>query len=428
VNLGAVDASSGAALTWDPQPNNSGSAVAVANGAVFAGGSFSSVGGVPRTNVAALDLATGQPTPWAPTLNDRVNDMVTDGSAIWIGGYFNQVNGHTRPYVARLDPVSGVVDSWNPNASNVVNCLALTPSRLYIGGYFPSVMAVDPGTGAVIPWYPVTSGGPVNKIVPDVPGERVNVASQGGFWRFNANNGSTIWSMANDGASYTVTQLGGVVYVGGNFLHANGSPRTCLAALDAATGTLLPWAPEPNSVVYGLEQDGAHVYVSGAFTSIGGQSRMGLALFDPGNATPNAFDAHLDGGDYRALPLGGDVMLSGGFGSVSGFAAPGFGLLRNPPLGVRGGPSPAGGLQLTAAPVPARIESRITFTLPIAARVWLDVLDVQGRLVASPIRGETQPAGEGSVTLKTAGWPPGVYLANLRAGGRSATQRIVVSD
>jgi hypothetical protein len=427
-NLGAVDASSGAALAWNPQPNYAAAAVAVAGGTVFAGGGFSSVSGEPRTHLAALDLASGHLTPWAPTLNDRVVDMVTDGNAIWIGGYFTQVNGHARPYVARLDPVSGVVDSWNPNASNVVTCLALTPSRLYIGGYFASVMAVDPGTGAVIPWYPVTGGGPVNKIVPDVPGERVNVASQGGFWRFNANNSSTIWTMANDGASYTVTQLGGVVYVGGNFLHANGSPRTYLAALDAATGTLLPWAPEPNNIVYGLEQDGAHVYVSGSFTAIGGQSRMGLALFDPGNATPNAFDAHLDSGDYRALPIGGDLVLSGGFGSVSGFAAPGFGLLRNPPLGVGGGPSIAAELRLSAAPVPATISSRLTWTLPAAARVWLDVLDVQGRLVASPVRGEAQPAGEGSVTLDTRGWRPGVYLANLRAAGRSSTRRIVVSE
>src|SRR5207247_6688866 len=108
--------------------------------------------------------------------------------------------GHTRPYVARLDPVSGVVDSWNPNASNVVTCLALTPSRLYIGGYFPSVMAADPGTGSVIPWYPLTSGGPVNKIVPDVPGERVNVASQGAVWPFGSNHGNTELALANAGA------------------------------------------------------------------------------------------------------------------------------------------------------------------------------------------------------------------------------------
>jgi len=427
--LAAVDATTGALLPWDAEVNRTGAAVAVANGTVLAGGSFSSAGGVQRTNLAALDLATGKPTSWAPVTNNQVDDMVTDGTAIWIGGYFNQVNARSRPYVARLDPTTGVVDSWNPNAPNVVTCLALAPSRLYIGGYFPSVMAVDPGTAAIFAFSPNTTGGPVNKIVPDPAADAVNVASQGGFWRFDANNSSQLWTATIDGAAYTVTQLGGVVYLGGSFFHANGTPRQSLAAFNAATGALLPWAPEPNNFVGGLEQDGQHVYAAGAFTAIGGQPRIGVAVLEPATGMPTSYDAQLDDDDYRVLPAGADLILSGNFASANAFATPGFAVLpAAPPLGVGGGPRPAGGLRLVAAPVPARTESRLSWTLPVPARVSLDVMDVQGRVAASLLRGEPEPAGEGSFTLRTAGWRPGVYLVTLRTSGKSVTRRIVVTD
>ncbi len=54
-----------------------------------------------------------------------------------------------------------------------------------------------------------------------------------------------------------------------------------------------------------------------------------------------------------------------------------------------GAPAPAtGALALSAAPNPSRGQTRLSYVLPAAARVALDVLDVQGRVVRTLERGE----------------------------------------
>ena len=85
-------------------------------------------------------------------------------------------------------------------------------------------------------------------------------------------------------------------------------------------------------------------------------------------------------------------------------------------------------LELSAAPVPASTHTVLRWSLPAAAHVWLDVLDVQGRRVAEPFAGPLLAAGEGSFTLRTHGWSPGVYLVRLQAGAAIATRRIVVNE
>ncbi|MFZ0161277.1 MAG: hypothetical protein WAL50_19780, partial [Kineosporiaceae bacterium] len=95
------------------------------------------------------------------------------------------------------------------------------------------------------------------------------------------------------GRVYAIAQAGDAVYLGGSFT-ALWSPaggqavvRNGLAALDAATGALLPWNPNANGEVRTLETsaDGSTVYVGGAFTSIGGTTRQRLAAV---NATTGA--------------------------------------------------------------------------------------------------------------------------------------------
>ena len=423
--LGAVDAASGAVLAWDPEINHSANALAVDAGTVLAAGDLTSLGGVARTNLAALNLGSGQPTPWAPSLNDIVEVMVSDGTSVWIGGYFTSVNGSTHHYAARLDAATGVVAPWDPGATNVVTCLALASPRLYIGGSFSNVLAVDPVTGAAFPWSPVTTNGPVNKIVPDVPGGAVNVASNGGLWRFSASDASQIWSATIDGATYSITQLGNALYLGGSFAHANGATRRSLAAFAATTGLLLPWAPDPVSRITSLTNDGSNVYATGEFTTIGGKARTGFAVLDPVTGAANDEDLHLDNGAFRSMPTGADLYLAGGFGSVEGFAMPGFAVVSGTgPLSVVGHAPVT--LQLSAAPMPAHASSRITWTLPTPQNVALDVFDLQGRLVASPLRGDGHPAGAGGVTLATRDWRPGVYQLRLRAGGLETVRRIVV--
>ncbi|HMV36235.1 MAG TPA: hypothetical protein PKD60_10105, partial [Turneriella sp.] len=51
----------GASTTWDPNANGSVSAILVSGTTVYAGGAFTSIGGMPISRFAAIDATTGQP-------------------------------------------------------------------------------------------------------------------------------------------------------------------------------------------------------------------------------------------------------------------------------------------------------------------------------------------------------------------------------
>src|SRR5678810_858356 len=67
---------------------------------------------------------------------------------------------------------------------------------------------------------------------------------------------------------------GSTLYVSGTTM---GGQARNLATLDAATGLVTTWNPNPNGAVSGVVVSGSTVYARGAFSNIGGQARAGLA-------------------------------------------------------------------------------------------------------------------------------------------------------
>jgi hypothetical protein len=73
-NVAAIDVATGAAIpTWTPQVTGGDSAsvhaLAVKDGRVFIGGTFTAVDGQPRQNLAAVDAAGGSVDPFAPQMS-----------------------------------------------------------------------------------------------------------------------------------------------------------------------------------------------------------------------------------------------------------------------------------------------------------------------------------------------------------------------
>lgn len=79
-----------------------------------------------------------------------------------------------------------------------------------------------------------------------------------------------------------VTELavaGGNAFVADRFRDPS-SPDPMLRAVDARTGAVRPWAPVLDGTVLGLAAAGGTVYVAGRFTTVDGQPRPGVAAFD----------------------------------------------------------------------------------------------------------------------------------------------------
>ena len=85
---------------------------------------------------------------------------------------------------------------------------------------------------------------------------------------------------------------------------------------------------------------------------------------------------------------------------------------------------------LAAAPNPFRASTDLRFALPVDSQVSLEVYDVTGRLVASPVRDERYPAGPHAVSWDgrdASGRPvaSGVYFLRIRAGSATANGKIL---
>lgn len=242
-------------------------ALAVYQGRLYIGGSFSSVTGVQRDNLAVVDAATGDLDPdfdpdfnspgFSPRAKQRRHDTdgpvdalaVADGR-LYVAGRFSTVAGRSRLRLAALDALSGGVDrEFDPVPSARVLALAVHHGRLYAAGRFSrigdlhrgKVAALDPLTGLADPAFAVQPDGAVNVLAP----------------------------------------AGDKLYIGGDFEHVDGKPRARLAAIEAASGALdLGFDPNADAPVAALAAGGSHVYAGGLFESVGGLTRHGLAAID----------------------------------------------------------------------------------------------------------------------------------------------------
>jgi Domain of unknown function (DUF5122) beta-propeller len=201
------------------------SALAVSGNTLYVGGEFTQVAGVRRSGVAAVDTGNGTVLSWAPKLNERsvcddhdcatgaeVNSLAATPGAVYVGGFFNGVGGIPRTNVAAIDPRTGVALAFDAGIREEED-------------YFGEVEAVAVAGGAVYVSCPYC-----NARGADEP-----------IRRLDADSGLTLRAIEVDGPATVLTVQDGILYVGGYFGQVAGSRRSGVAAVDAASGELLPW-------------------------------------------------------------------------------------------------------------------------------------------------------------------------------------------
>ncbi|MDQ3733948.1 MAG: PKD domain-containing protein [Actinomycetota bacterium] len=207
-----------------------------------------------RNNMLAYDITTGNLiTSFAPDLNGQALAVAAspDGTRVYVGGEFTLANGQTRNRIAAYDTATGaLISTFKPSVFGPVRALAATNTTVYVGGSFNAIgpgglprknfAAFNASNGAILPWAPAT-------------GEGTN------------QNGTAAKSSAVQGL-VVLPALNKVIAVG-RFGFLNGVVATGVGALDATTGSTLPFAVSTqftndgdHSAFLSISTDGTNVY------------------------------------------------------------------------------------------------------------------------------------------------------------------------
>jgi trimeric autotransporter adhesin len=399
--MAALDAATGQVLPWDPavaatmQTGEVVRCLEAAGGIVVLGGRFHDpIGGVLRTNAAAVDAVTGLATAFNPEPDGEVMALELAESKVYLGGGFTTVGGKPRPYMAEVSLAGGIPTELNPQPDGYVSAFALAGDLLYVGGHFETLgnaprrglAAIDVLSGYALPWAPALQGVTYDWV--DVFGlavgggmvyaagwfDEVNGVPRRNVAQMHAETGAvTAWTAdcAGEGHLALCAVLDGAkLGVGGEFTFMGAVPREGAAAIDLATGKPTPWSPavlnedgpEPMGLVNDFAFDDGRVYLLGNFTSVNGVEVHDVVAVDKvgGSLVPGFVAGATGSKGYVDLGLlSGDSLKIMGFlnpvpeliadlDASTGAVSPGFdlhpgGLIHSLSLEPPGGPLYLGG-------------------------------------------------------------------------------------
>ncbi|HYN97792.1 MAG TPA: hypothetical protein VES42_28465 [Pilimelia sp.] len=305
--LAAINAATGALLSWAPTADAQVKTIATAGGSVYVAGQFTTVNGAKRDSLARLDGTSGAlHATFKHSVSGKPYALAAGSGRLYLGGSITAVNGQTRSRLAAFNLTTGVLDTgWKPAADDQVETLAATSTRVYVGGKFHKINGTS-GSARIAAVSP-TSGSVLGSFKPKAAYITFGVAvtdtavyaahgGQGGRVAAYDLAGGLKWTLTMDGDPQAVAVLGGTVYIGGHFDNVCRSSRTgdqglCLDGnirrvklLAAETdGSVLPWTANGNGVtgVHTMAADAGlgQIAAGGAFTTINEVSRRRLALF-----------------------------------------------------------------------------------------------------------------------------------------------------
>jgi hypothetical protein len=308
-------------------------ALAIAGGALYAGGDFVTYGAHPAHGLAKVDRMTGvQDTSFVTAgeldgFDRGVTAIAYDGASVWVGGGFRVYAGASANGIVRLDDQTLAVDAtFSPPAANGfdghVSALAASTTSLYVGGRFNNYRSGSSGNARAIAKLDLATGVLDTTFSP--PGTN-------GF----------------DGTVLAFAVASDALYVGGTFSEYRGVADSAhyVAKLDLASGALDPTFSPPGPTangfaggriypgVYSLVASPTSLYVGGTFSNYRGVSGSAYAIakldrasgvidtiFSPPDV--NGFGGGIGGSVYAMALTGTTLYVGGAFSSYRGASAP----------------------------------------------------------------------------------------------------------
>ena len=426
-NAAAVDAVTGELRSWNPGPDRAVHAFAAARDRVYVGGEFGIIQTVPRGCLAAFDIKRGSLLEWRhDVLGFFVDALSVLGSKLYCGGYFFSIDGQDRAHVAAFDMNGGRLLDWNPLADGPVSSVAATDGGVFLAGQFQHVggatrsyvAAVDAATGYATTWAPLVDD-IVNVVLPRdstvfLGGwfTSVNGAQRARLAAINTSGDVIPWDPSGCGPVLSMAATKDTVFAAGSF-NSDGLCSYGVAAFDQLTGARA-WIAPADAHVNALTCDSQTVYVGGSFTRVSGEARGTLAalsrqgrVLDWGSAS--------DGVVWTLAVVDGTICAGGSFEHLG--LEPRANIAALAPFAC-GGAEASGGTcasrEVALTPEnPAGSNPAIRFMLRRPQVVSIEIYDLQGRVVAVPIRHELRPAGQQVVVIHAEDWPDGFYFCRL---------------
>jgi len=325
---------------FDPNANGPVKAMVVQqDGRIVIGGSFTSVGGVIRSNIARLNVDGSVDAAFNPGADNEINALAiqADGK-ILVGGSFNTLGGQPRRALGRLSSDGSLDVAFNPGADSAVLSLAVQAGgKILVGGAFTLLsgqtrlglgrvnsdgsldVGFDPGAVGIVrsllvqPDGAILLGGLFDQVGTHA---RTNIA------RLSA-DGSVHpeFTPGTDGpVACLALQVDRKILVGGSFTQLGGQPRSGAGRLNA-DGSVDPTfnpGPETNVAAISVQADGK-IVMGGLFTAMAGQSRTNLARLNPDGSLDSGFQVAADGLVLSlAVESNGKILAAGEFSTLGG--------------------------------------------------------------------------------------------------------------
>ncbi len=354
----------GSAMTMTTISPEAAAIAVAANGDVYVGGQFETIGGVNARNIARWDgsawhaLGVGVYDSSTPELSSKVNAIAINGDDVYVGGQFLYAGGYGAHSIARWNG-----SAWSTLGSGVggsydtVDAVAVSGSNVYIAGEFDTVTDSTNGAqnaGHVAMWngseWSTMAGG-----VDDPDAYAIAIGSDGvyvgGRFSYLADGTTSVSRVARwNGASWStvgaslIALSGGVdsnvyalayssadnsIYLGGHPEIAGGRQANHVARYSATDDEWYALGNSVNFPVYALAVDGNDIYLGGSFNSAGGLPAHGIAVWNKSTHTWSSLGSGLSGCSglicvpavYAISISGGYVYAGGNFTSAGGISA-----------------------------------------------------------------------------------------------------------
>jgi outer membrane protein assembly factor BamB len=281
--------------------------------------------------LAAYDAATGatlwsRPVSAAEGIDAGVAALASTGTSLLVGGTFSDTGGAN---LEALDPTTGAPSGPKLGVRPDVLALAVVGSRAFVArsALNPSLglSIVDLATGSTTPAAAISPtamsvdgdellvSGTTQQPAGRPRDERVYAVSTTGPAPAPAPVSPPL-----AGTALALAPQAGRLLVGGSFGGVGGVARQGLAAFDARSGALLPWAPAASDVK-ALAASGGRIYLAGAFAAVSGQKREGLAAVSPSGAGKViAWQPRLAFADLSSVAVADGRVFAGGTLALAG--------------------------------------------------------------------------------------------------------------